>query len=107
MFFGHGCKQKSKCSYLHPRPDEETSNPKEELDIVKTSMNEAPIIASHIETEVIVGNIIGKVDVRSDIKSGHTVEEVDIVKTVIKETPIIASHVETEAAAGNIIVALG
>ena len=102
-FFGHGCKQKSKCSYLHPRPDEETSNPKEEVDIVKTIMNEAPIIASHIEAEVIVGNIIGKVDVRSDIKSSHTVEGVDIVKTVVKVAPIVVSHVENKAAAVNTV----
>ena len=66
-------------------------------------MNEAPIIASHIEAEVIVGNIIGKVDVRSDIKSGHTVEGVDIVKTVDKVAPIVVSHVDTKAAAGNIV----
>ena len=92
MFFGHGCKQKSRCSYLHPRSDEESSNPKEEVDIVKAIINEATIVASHIEAKVIVGHITGKVDVRSDIKSGHAVEGVDIV-----------SHVETKAAAVSTI----
>ena len=46
------------CTQTHTEKQE--TNPKEEVDIVKTIINEAPIIVSHVETKAIVGDIIEK-----------------------------------------------
>ena len=97
MFFGHGCKQKSRCSYLHPRSNEEPSDQKEEVDIVShvetkdaavSTTGEAPIVVRDVD---MLAQLQGS-DISPRLKGSHS-QVMEIIAQFYEENDVLMEEI--------------